>query len=358
VCSSDLSSANADKYFASLNEALLQHHIDTPLRICHFLAQVLHESGSMRRVKEGLSYSAERLLQVFPKYFKTKAQAERCARNSEKLANKVYGGRLGNGKEATGDGFRYRGRGLIQLTGKDNYRQFSRWIDVDLVPNPDPVAGEYAVHSAVYYWTSRNLNEPADADDVIAVTEKINGGHHGLEDRTKILNKAKDLFGVPTTPSRPPMMVSDPTHEVTASPSLRLRKQPKVAKATLMGSLRKGSKVKQLKKADVPGWVQVQAVLNGKLVIGFVSQDHLKALPRPKAKKPPKPVVLKGATHRVTASPSLKRTWKPRPLGGEETFSRPEAGPGCASMNPCPFNGPVIRYHRYEKQKTTQLKLF
>lgn len=319
-----VSPANADKYHANLNDALTQHHIDTPLRICHFLAQVLHESGSMRRVKENLKYSAKRLLEVFPKYFKTPEQAKRCAGDERKIANKVYGGRLGNGKESTGDGFRYRGRGLIQLTGKNNYQQFSDWIDVDLVSKPDPVASDYAVHSAVYFWTSRHINEPADADDIITVTEKVNGGHHGLEARNTSLNNAKELFGLPAREIPPPVTVPDPTHTVTVSPSLRIRKQPKIGKATLMGSLPKGSKVNLLKKADVPGWVQVQVGLKGKLVTGFVSSDYLKALPKPKVKKAPKPSSPKVLTYTVTASSSLRLRNAPKGKGGKVIGSLPQ----------------------------------
>jgi|GEM_PF-425385 len=188
-----VSDSDASKYMADLNVLLEQHHINTPLRIAHFLAQVLHESTRMSRVEENLNYSASGLLKVFKKYF-TADQAQQCARQPVKIANRVYANRLGNGDANSGEGFCYRGRGLIQLTGKSNYQQFSDWVSDDVVGHPDLVADRYAVHSAVYFWTSRNLSSLADADDVEAVTQRINGGLNGLEDRRHFLERAKDEF--------------------------------------------------------------------------------------------------------------------------------------------------------------------
>ena len=158
-----VTSVRADKYISDLNTILPEHYIDNPLRIAHFLAQVLHESLRMRVVEENLKYSAERLLEVFPKYF-TPQQAQSYAYNPRMIGSRVYAGRMGNGDEASQDGYQYRGRGLIQLTGKRNYQKFSQWIGDDAVTYSDLVAGKYAVHSAVYYWVSNNLNTPADME--------------------------------------------------------------------------------------------------------------------------------------------------------------------------------------------------
>ena len=125
--------ANADHYIETLNAAMALHGIDTTPRITHFLAQLMHESGCLRLSVENLNYSVDGLLKVFPRYFRSRAEAEACARKPERIGNRVYGARMGNGPEASGDGYRYRGRGLIQLTGKDNYRAFARWCGEDVV---------------------------------------------------------------------------------------------------------------------------------------------------------------------------------------------------------------------------------
>ena len=150
--------ANADRYLDALNAALAVHGIDSEARIAHFLAQVMHESGHLRLVEENLSYSAEGLRKTFRKYFRTDAEAQAYARQPARIGSRVYGGRMGNGPEATGDGYRYRGRGLIQLTGKANYGSFSDWVGADVVANPDWVAERYAVQSAVYFWEKNDLN--------------------------------------------------------------------------------------------------------------------------------------------------------------------------------------------------------
>lgn len=181
----------AVKYLTDLNEQLPWHEINTPLRIAHFLAQVLHESALMSATSENLNYSEKALLQIFGKYF-SQADAAQFARRSEAIANRVYADRMGNGPESSGDGYRYRGRGLIQLTGRDNYERFAKWLKVPgVVDNPDLVATKYPVHSAVYYWDSRNLNALADRDDIRAITYRINGGFNGLEDRRELLAKLK-----------------------------------------------------------------------------------------------------------------------------------------------------------------------
>jgi putative chitinase len=193
-----VSSADADQYIHHLEEALPKHGIaDTRLRLAHFFAQVLHESGCMRFDMENLNYSSEALLKVFGKYFTTKEEADAYARQPEKIANKVYANRMGNRGELSGDGWMYRGRGLIQLTGRNNYKAFAEWVGDDrIMDEPDLVSSEYAVHSAVFFWDRNNLNKLADKDDVVGVTRKINGGENGLAHRRELLNKANGLLGM------------------------------------------------------------------------------------------------------------------------------------------------------------------
>ena len=185
-----VSGARSDRYLRDLNAMLPKYGINTPLRVAHFLAQVLHESGMLRHTTENMNYSAKGLRKIFSKYF-TRAQARSYARKPESIGNRAYANRNGNGSETSGDGHRYRGRGLIQLTGKDNYQKFSDWHGVDVVHDPNSVASNYAVASAVFYWNRNSLNWLADRNDVRAVTKRINGGYNGLQDRIDLLRKAK-----------------------------------------------------------------------------------------------------------------------------------------------------------------------
>jgi putative chitinase len=161
--------------------------IDGPLRLSHFLSQCAHESGNFKFLKENLNYSADGLRKIFPKYFPTIEAANKYARQPEKIANKVYGNRMGNGDEASGDGFKFRGRGYIQLTGKDNYAAFDKFVDDDIMANPDLVATKYPLTSAAFFFHKNKLWEVCDrghSDDVVtAVTKRVNGGTHGLADR-------------------------------------------------------------------------------------------------------------------------------------------------------------------------------
>ena len=193
-----VSHADAEQYIPHLEETLPKHGIaDSRLRLAHFFAQVLHESGCMRFDMENLNYSSDALRKVFGKYFTTNEDAAAYARNPERIANRVYASRMGNGDEASGDGWRYRGRGLIQLTGRANYRAFAEWVGDDRVMDePDLVSTEYAVHSAVFFWVRNDLNKLADKDDVVGVTTKINGGSNGLAHRRELLNKANGLLSM------------------------------------------------------------------------------------------------------------------------------------------------------------------
>jgi putative chitinase len=178
-----------DAVIAQIPEVMDKFQINTPLRLCHFLAQCGHESGNFKAVNENLNYGAKGLRGIFPKYFPTDALAAEYERKPEKIANKIYGGRMGNGPEATGEGYKYRGRGYIQLTGKDNYSAFDKVVTEDITTNPDLVATKYPLLSAAWFWNSRKLNEIADKGatdaEVTAITKKVNGGTIGLDDRIK-----------------------------------------------------------------------------------------------------------------------------------------------------------------------------
>ena len=165
--------------------------IDTAERVCMFLAQTGHESGGFNIFTENLNYSAKGLRGVFGKYFSDDASALAYERKPEKIANRVYGGRMGNGPESSGDGFKYRGRGMIMTTGKDNYTAFSKDSGIDAVNNPDLLATDMsvAIKSAIWFWNKNNLNKYADAKDITGATKKINGGTIGLDDRTSRYNK-------------------------------------------------------------------------------------------------------------------------------------------------------------------------
>jgi len=193
-----VASEDAEQYIDDLEDALPKYGItESRLRLAHFFAQVLHESGCMRYDMENLNYSARALRAVFGKYFKTKRMAETYARQPERIANRVYANRMGNGGETGGDGWKYRGRGLIQLTGKNNYKRFADWIgDDQVLDDPDIVASEYAVQSAVFYWDRNNLNRIADRDDIVRLTKRINGGLNGLAHRRELLNKANGLLAM------------------------------------------------------------------------------------------------------------------------------------------------------------------
>ena len=177
-----------------LNAALDRYEINTPERVAMFMAQVGHESGGLKRREENLNYSAQRLTQVFPKYFRD-VDPNDYARNPEKIANRVYGNRMGNGDEDSGDGYRYRGRGFIQLTGKNNYTAFANAMGMTLDEAVDYLStAEGAAMSAAWFWDMRNLNADADRGDVVTVTKKINGGTIGLHERQALYKEALGIF--------------------------------------------------------------------------------------------------------------------------------------------------------------------
>jgi putative chitinase len=178
-----------DAVIAMIPDTAAKFQINTPLRLAHFLAQCGHESGGFRLTQENLNYSAKGLNGIFKKYFPTEAAAAAYARNPQKIANKVYGGRMGNGNEASGEGYKFRGRGYIQLTGKENYTAFGKAIGEDILSNPDKVASTYALLSAAWFFSKNGLHKMADggATDAVvtSITKRVNGGTIGLPDRIK-----------------------------------------------------------------------------------------------------------------------------------------------------------------------------
>lgn len=167
--------------------------INTPLRLAHFFAQLAHESN-LKPIEENLNYSESGLLKTFPKYF-NKEQAKAYARKPKNIANRVYGNRMGNGDEKSGDGYKYRGRGFIQLTGKNNYLLLTKDTRIDFLNNPDLLLTEVnAMIAALWFWSTNKLNTLADKDDVLGITKKINGGTNGLADRKNKLKHYKQIF--------------------------------------------------------------------------------------------------------------------------------------------------------------------
>ena len=186
-----------DAVIAQIADTAVKFNITSPLRLAHFLAQCGHESGGFTAVQENLNYSSKGLQGTFGKYFPTLALAEAYARKPEKIASKVYGGRMGNGPEATGEGFKFRGRGYIQLTGKANYTAFDKFVPEDTITNPDLVATKYPLASAAWFFDTNKLwvicDKGADDATVTAVTKRVNGGTIGLADR---INHFKEYYNL------------------------------------------------------------------------------------------------------------------------------------------------------------------
>lgn len=178
-----------DAVIAQIPDTAAKFNITTPLRLAHFLAQCGHESGGFKAVSENLNYGAKGLRGIFGKYFSTDALAAQYERKPEKIANRVYSSRMGNGDEASGEGWKFRGRGYIQLTGKSNYAAFDKTVEDDIVANPDLVANKYPLASAAFFFDSNKLwsicDKGSDVATVTAVTKRVNGGTIGLEDRIK-----------------------------------------------------------------------------------------------------------------------------------------------------------------------------
>jgi putative chitinase len=188
-----------DSVIAQIPFIQSNYKVNTLLRLSHFLAQCGHESANFRAVKENLNYSAEGLNKTFKKYFPTLESAKDYARQPERIASKVYANRMGNGNEVSKDGFKYLGRGFIQLTGKANYIEFDKSVPEDIIANPELVASKYPLASAAWFWNKNGLNEIADkgATDAVVklITKRVNGGTIGLEDRIQHFNEFYSLLG-------------------------------------------------------------------------------------------------------------------------------------------------------------------
>ena len=189
-----------DIVIAQLPDTIAKFELNTSLRLAHFLAQAGHESGGFKLVNENLNYGAKGLTSIFKKYFPTNETALLYERKPEKIANIVYASRMGNSDKASGDGWKYRGRGYIQLTGKDNYKAFDAVVTENITENPDLVATKYPLLSAAWFFHKNGLHKTADEGDtdavVTKVTKRVNGGTIGLEDRIKHFKEYYSLLNV------------------------------------------------------------------------------------------------------------------------------------------------------------------
>jgi putative chitinase len=177
---------HAEHWYEALCQILPDYDINTVPRVAAFLAQTAHESGGYRAIRENLNYRAESLVKVWPRYFPDMATAKAYERQPEKIANRAYANRMGNGPESSGDGWRYAGKGLIQLTGKDNYTRYAQSLEIGLEEASEHLTTfEGCTQSAAWFWESNNLNQWADSGDILTLTKRINGGTIGLEDRIK-----------------------------------------------------------------------------------------------------------------------------------------------------------------------------
>lgn len=184
------------KWLEPLKETFEKYNIDTTKRQAAFIGQCMHESGGFKTLEENLNYSAKALMATWPSRFPTEELANQYARNPEKIANKVYGGRMGNADESSGEGWKYKGRGIKQLTGKENYERCGSSLGVDLVNNPDLLLEpKYAALSAGWFWNKHGLNDLADKSDIETMTKRINGGLLGLDARKAAIRKAESILG-------------------------------------------------------------------------------------------------------------------------------------------------------------------
>lgn len=186
-----------DNVYTEIEQIGQKFNITTPLRLAHFLAQCAHESGNFKALQENLNYSADGLVKIFGKYFNSTTAAG-YARNPEKIASRVYASRMGNGDETSKEGWKFRGRGYIQLTGKINYAAFGKFIGEDVVSNPDLIATKFPLASAAFFFNNNKLwaicDKGSDTATITAVTKRVNGGTHGLQDRIDKFKKYWSLL--------------------------------------------------------------------------------------------------------------------------------------------------------------------
>lgn len=186
-----------DYWYDAICEICPEYEINTPVRLAAFIAQCAHESGNFRILRENLNYKAASLMKTWPKHFPTMEIAKQYEKKPEKIANRAYANRMGNRDEASGDGWRYLGRGLIQLTGKENYQWFAASLEMDVEDLPEYMGTfEGAVQSACFFWETNNLNQWADQKDILTLTKKINGGTIGLSNRIEHFKHACEVLGV------------------------------------------------------------------------------------------------------------------------------------------------------------------
>ena len=189
-----------DGVYGEIQSVIDTFGINTPTRLAHFLGQCAHESGNFKFTSENLNYSTKGLIATFPKYFKQPGLAEAYARNPERIASRVYADRMGNGSEGTHEGWKFRGRGYIQLTGKSNYTAFDKFVNEDIIKEPDLVAKKYPLLSAAWFFHKNKLNNISDKGlsetVILELTKRINGGTNGLQDRIKYTTKFGKILGV------------------------------------------------------------------------------------------------------------------------------------------------------------------
>lgn len=185
----------SENVYCQILDVVIKYKINTPLRLAHFLSQCHHESAGFKLVEENLNYSAEGLLKIFKKYF-TPEQANDYAHNEVRIASRVYANRMGNGGEASQEGWPYRGRGYIQFTGKDNYAALNDLLPEDIIKNPDLVATQYQMLSAAWFWDKNKINEIIDNDGSVSdVTRKVNGGLNGIVERSCLFHEYLYIIG-------------------------------------------------------------------------------------------------------------------------------------------------------------------
>ena len=189
-----------DNVYGEIQSVVDTFGMNTPIRLSHFLGQCAHESGNFKFISENLNYSTKGLIATFPKYFKQPGLAEAYSRNPERIASRVYANRMGNGAEGTADGWKFRGRGYIQLTGKSNYSSFDAFVNENILLDPDLIAKKYPLLSAGWFFHKNKLNTISDKgmneQVILELTKRINGGTNGLQDRIKYTTKFGKLLGV------------------------------------------------------------------------------------------------------------------------------------------------------------------
>jgi len=261
-----------EEWVDPLNKILEKYEINTAERIAGFISQVGHESNNFKVLKENLNYSADGLNKIFPKYFKNAGRdAQEYHRQPEKIANVVYASRMGNGDTASGEGYKFRGRGAIQLTGKNNYSAFAKAVNMSLDEVIDYLSTKAgALESACWYWNSRNINAAADACDIVKMTKLVNGGTIGLEDRKRHYKHALEVLGGEFKTAKAEVVSSDSNVFRVGSKDERIKKIQKILGLTQDGHFGPAT------EAAVKKW----QTNNGLIADGIVGPKTLKRMLR------------------------------------------------------------------------------